>query len=147
MNCTIHFARMNMKPGKPTTFATCEFKGKRKLLFCLPGNPVSSIVTFSLVVVPCLKKLMGFTNPFYTEINAKIEFSASLDPRPEYHRCLLKWTDPNSMPSAFSTGNQHSSRLLSMNEANCLVKLPPRTSEKTSVSFGEVLSAILIERI
>ena len=37
LNCKIHFARMNMKPGKPTTFATCEMNGKRKLLFCLPG--------------------------------------------------------------------------------------------------------------
>lgn len=37
LNCQIHFARMNMKPGKPTTFATCNFNGKQKLLFCLPG--------------------------------------------------------------------------------------------------------------
>lgn len=38
LKCTIHFARMNMKPGKPTTFATCEFKGKKKLIFALPGT-------------------------------------------------------------------------------------------------------------
>lgn len=37
LNCKIHFARMNMKPGKPTTFATCEMNGRRKILFCLPG--------------------------------------------------------------------------------------------------------------
>jgi gephyrin len=38
LNCKIHFARMNMKPGKPTTFATCFYEGKKKLFFCLPGN-------------------------------------------------------------------------------------------------------------
>ena len=71
-NCTIHFARLNMKPGKPTTFATCMYKGKRKLLFCLPGNPVSAIVTFNLVVLPCLKKIMGFTHTALTEIQVKV---------------------------------------------------------------------------
>lgn len=37
-DCSIHFARLNMKPGKPTTFATCTYNGKKKFLFCLPGK-------------------------------------------------------------------------------------------------------------
>ena len=37
-NCTIHFARLNMKPGKPTTFASCMYNRKQKLFFCLPGK-------------------------------------------------------------------------------------------------------------
>jgi gephyrin len=37
LNCKIHFARMNMKPGKPTTFATCTYNGRPKFFFCLPG--------------------------------------------------------------------------------------------------------------
>lgn len=36
-NATIHFGRLQMKPGKPTTFATCEVNGKKKLFFGLPG--------------------------------------------------------------------------------------------------------------
>jgi gephyrin len=39
LGCDIHFGRVFMKPGKPTTFAT---KG-RKLVFSLPGNPVSCL--------------------------------------------------------------------------------------------------------
>ena len=38
LNCTLHFARMNMKPGKPTTFASCVNNNKKRLLFCLPGK-------------------------------------------------------------------------------------------------------------
>ena len=38
----IHFARVNMKPGKPTTFASFTFNGKNKLILGLPGNPVSA---------------------------------------------------------------------------------------------------------
>ncbi len=55
-----------MKPGKPLTFATLEVdningKGKRQMMvFGLPGNPVSSIVTFNLVVLPALRKLAGW---------------------------------------------------------------------------------------
>ncbi|RNA15041.1 Gephyrin [Brachionus plicatilis] len=149
LNCTIHFARMNMKPGKPTTFATCEYKGRKKLIFALPGNPVSAIVTFNLVVVPCLKKMMGFENPFWSEIFVKIEFDADLDPRPEYHRSLLKYEsiDANNYFSALSTGNQHSSRLLSMNDANALVILPPKTVTKPKVLKGEYLKALLIDKI
>ena len=43
---TIHFGRVNMKPGKPTTFATIS----SVLFFGLPGNPSSSAVTFNLFV-------------------------------------------------------------------------------------------------
>ncbi len=54
-----------MKPGKPLTFATLEVAAKgggtrRLLVFGLPGNPVSSIVTFTLVVLPALRKLAGW---------------------------------------------------------------------------------------
>ena len=53
-----------MKPGKPLTFATIEHNSgpggtARLLVFGLPGNPVSSLVTFALIVLPCLRKLAG----------------------------------------------------------------------------------------
>lgn len=58
-NATIHFGRVNMKPGKPTTFATCRFNGKTKYFLCLPGNPVSATVTAHLFAIPLLKRLSG----------------------------------------------------------------------------------------
>ena len=70
---TVHFGKVCMKPGKPLTFATinCGPKASRPsggaaaaprqlLVFGLPGNPVSSLVTFTLVVLPCLRKLAGW---------------------------------------------------------------------------------------
>ena len=53
-----HFTRVAVKPGKPTVFATCG----EKLVFGLPGNPVSVIVAFRLFVEPALKKLAGRTD-------------------------------------------------------------------------------------
>ena len=38
LEAEVHFARVNMKPGKPTTFATLTHKGKRKLVIGLPGG-------------------------------------------------------------------------------------------------------------
>ena len=53
-----------MKPGKPLTFATlngaADSLGRSLLVFGLPGNPVSSIVTFNLVVLPALRAMAGW---------------------------------------------------------------------------------------
>lgn len=53
-----------MKPGKPLTFAKVPLGGahgsRSLLVFGLPGNPVSSLVTFHLAVVPCLRALTGW---------------------------------------------------------------------------------------
>ncbi|MFN3373671.1 MAG: gephyrin-like molybdotransferase Glp, partial [Chloroflexus sp.] len=50
---TVHFGRIAFKPGKPTTFATVN----GKLVFGLPGFPVSSLVSFEVFVRPALRAL------------------------------------------------------------------------------------------
>lgn len=94
---------------------------------------------------------MGHVKTSLTKIKVRCEFDADLDPRPEYHRAFVTWpvdgSPDEAYPSAVSTGNQHSSRLLSMNEANCLVMLPGKTKDKPNVRKGEILSALMIEKI
>lgn len=48
-----------MKPGKPMTFATCNFHNKKKFIVCLPGNPVSAVVTAYLFLQPIINRLNG----------------------------------------------------------------------------------------
>jgi len=75
IGATIHFGRVFMKPGKPTTFATLDLANKQnspKLFFALPGNPVSSTVTFNVLALPALRKISGFQNPMATQIKAKV---------------------------------------------------------------------------
>ena len=57
----VHFGRVNMKPGKPATFATLERPDGQGtvLFFGLPGNPVSCLVTKALFIDPALKRLQG----------------------------------------------------------------------------------------
>lgn len=147
LGATIHFGRVFMKPGKPTTFATTAISGKKKLIFALPGNPVSAMVTFNLFVLPALRKLAGFQHPQLTKIKAKLPQPVDLDPRPEYHRVVLSWKPGEAVPSAISTGSQCSSRLLSMRTANALLVLPPRSDTLTRINAGEIVDALIIGEI
>ena len=58
--------------SKPTTFATLQRDGSTKLIFALPGNPVSAAVTFNLFVMPALRKMSGWTNTSPTVVTAKV---------------------------------------------------------------------------
>lgn len=65
---TIHFGRVSMKPGKPATFATVPLKSTEgdpvtKLVFSLPGNPASALVTSHLFVLPSLQHSSGKEEP------------------------------------------------------------------------------------
>jgi molybdopterin molybdotransferase len=54
------FHKVNIKPGKPLWFGVLETGGSAKLVFGLPGNPVSSLVCFELFVRPALRALAGY---------------------------------------------------------------------------------------
>ncbi|XP_072750094.1 gephyrin [Anoplolepis gracilipes] len=140
---TMHFGRVNMKPGKPTTFATCMYHGRKKYFLCLPGNPVSSTVTARLFLLPLLNEMRGDFSESIV-VQAKLMSPYNLDPRPEYARVILKWNDNEGFPVAYSTGNQISSKLLSCKGANALLMLPGRTAEKQMLNKDDLAPAMLI---
>ncbi|XP_038824537.1 gephyrin isoform X2 [Salvelinus namaycush] len=147
LHAQIHFGRVFMKPGLPTTFATLDMDGVRKLIFALPGNPVSAVVTCNLFVIPALRKMQGILDPRPTIIKARLSCDVKLDPRPEYHRCILTWHHQEPLPWAQSTGNQVSSRLMSMRSANGLLMLPPKTEQYVELHKGEVVDVMVIGRL
>ncbi|XP_075699741.1 gephyrin isoform X4 [Rhinoderma darwinii] len=147
LHAQIHFGRVFMKPGLPTTFATLDIDGIRKIIFALPGNPVSAVVTCNLFVVPALRKMQGILDPRPTIIKARLSCDVKLDPRPEYHRCILTWHHQEPLPWAQSTGNQMSSRLMSMRSANGLLMLPPKTEQYVELHKGEVVDVMVIGRL
>lgn len=143
---TVHFGRLRMKPGKPCTFATVFVDGQKRLVFGLPGNPVSSLVTFYLLGVPAIRKLSGWPDPTLRRVQAYLGQDLALDPwRPEYHRATLRWDSGlnggNGGFLALSTGNQASSRLISMRSANALLLLPQAEGVLTA---GATVTALLI---
>jgi len=55
LGAEFHFTGVEIRPGRPAVFATC----RDKLVFGLPGNPVSTMVTFELFVLPAIDRLSG----------------------------------------------------------------------------------------
>ncbi|XP_033628023.1 gephyrin-like isoform X2 [Asterias rubens] len=147
LHAKVHFGRVFLKPGKPTTFATISSKSSQKLFFALPGNPVSAVVTLELFVLPALRKMMGTPKPGLTKIKARVASDINLDPRPEFQRVKLAWEEDHPIPKATITGSQMSSRLLSMAEANALLMLPPKTERMKVMKEGAIVDALIIGKL
>lgn len=97
------------------------------------------------ILVPTLHKEVNIVIVLIVNItNLQLAESMQLDPRPEYHRAFLSWNPGADVPLAYSTGNQLSSRLLSMASAQALLKLPPATPENKSMDEGSTVEAILL---
>ena len=108
--------RVKVKPGKPFLFA----RSAQSFIFGLPGNPVSSFVTFQLFVRPALLRLMGaaesLLQPRLLPAQAGTALSNPGD-RPHYLRGVL--SGGQFMPF----GLQQSHALLSLSRANALLRL------------------------
>lgn len=117
---TIHFGRVNFKPGKPLTFATVG----TKLVFGLPGYPVSALVTFEVFVRPALLKMGGRSRIMRPRVEVEVAHEIRPDHgRPEYQRAVVRWQGGRLV--ARTTGVQGPSRLLSMRGANALLEIAP----------------------
>ena len=133
----VHFGRVNMKPGKPLTFATVADKP----VFALPGFPVSSLVAFEIFVRPALRQMAGHHHVLRPRVPVTLAAGLQGDTgRPEFHRVQLTRT-PEGL-TARSTGMQSSARLLSMVGANGLLVLPKRAEP---FAAGETVEAILLD--
>ena len=143
---TIHFGRVSMKPGKPTTFATVPAKDDKgatvtKLIFSLPGNPASAMVSYHLFVLPSLRLASGITPAELPKLKVVIDHPIKRDPdRSEYHRAHIVMKDDGRL-YASSTGGQRSSRIGSFQGANALLCLP---AKKGTVEKGDVVDAIMM---
>ncbi|XP_060843811.1 gephyrin isoform X2 [Rhopalosiphum padi] len=141
----IHFGRVNMKPGMPTTFVTLFFKDKKKYIFCLPGNPVSAGVCTHLFLLPYLRSVSGKKIIIHS-LKAKLTHSINdLDIRPEYRRALLKYENGELYVSCL-TNYQQSSRLLSFVGSNCLLHLPSLSNE-ANIKSNTIMDVTLIKSI
>jgi len=146
---TIHFGRVSMKPGKPTTFATVPFKtntgsDEKRVIFSLPGNPASAVVTYHLFVLPSLHKMSGVSPVGCSKAKVVLDQDVRMDPkRAEYHRVVVT-AKSDGLLHAVSTGFQRSSRIGSFKGANALLCLPTREG---SLSKGEKVDALLMGKI
>ena len=150
---TIHFGRVSMKPGKPTTFASIPFKdsgeGRRgtRLVFGLPGNPASALVTASLFLLPSLQKMAGqgqqrskMEKWGLPRVKVTVTHDVRADPqRTEYHRVVVSAGEEGGLV-AKSTGMQRSSRVGSLAGANGLLVV----AEGSSMKKGETGTVLMM---
>jgi len=137
----VHFGRVNFKPGKPLTFATVG----SKLVFGLPGFPVSSLVTFEVFVRPALRKMQGHSRLHRPKVRVVLEHEVRPDPgRPEYQRAVVSWHAERGCFTARTTGLQSSSRLMSMVGANALLLVP---AGNRPIPAGQQVDAMLVGEI
>jgi molybdopterin molybdotransferase len=113
-----HFAGVALKPGRPTLFATHG----RTLVFGLPGNPVSSLVTFLLFARPALLALAGERPDARRAVAALAEEVPQEPGRAQALRCRLELTDDGWR--ARTTGPQGSHVLTSMLDAEAFAMIP-----------------------
>jgi len=129
------FWGVRLRPGKPTWF------GRRDdvLVFGLPGNPVSAMVTFALFVRPALAALQG-ADPTVRRATATLDEPVPRNPRREQAiRVRLRHTDDGM--HATTTGAQGSHMLTSMLRADGLARVDAGEGE---VALGERVEVELL---
>ncbi|MBA2239743.1 MAG: molybdopterin molybdotransferase MoeA [Solirubrobacterales bacterium] len=127
-----------LRPGKPTFFGVAPTGG---LVFGLPGNPVSAMVTFTLFVRPAIRAMLGSPDPS-RRTSAILDAGASGQPaRTHAVRCGLRLADDGW--HATPTGDQSSHVLSSMLGADALAILAPGAG---TLAAGERVELELLPR-
>jgi molybdopterin molybdotransferase len=117
---TMNFWKIAMKPGRPLAFGRIQ----NAVFFGLPGNPVSTMVTFYEFVQPALQRLMG--QAVEDRLRLRVPCVSPLKKTPgraDFQRGVLH-RDAEGRLVVRSTGPQGSGVLSSMSQANCFIILP-----------------------
>ncbi|HEX6106889.1 MAG TPA: gephyrin-like molybdotransferase Glp [Gemmatimonadales bacterium] len=131
------FWKVRMRPGAPVGFG---FLGAVPWIG-LPGNPVSTMVTFELFVRPAIRKMSGHSLPFRRSVPVRLAEPISLKPRLQHFlRAVVR--ERADGPEARLTGPQGSGILTSMVAANALLVIPEGQFETPA---GALVQAIRLD--
>jgi molybdopterin molybdotransferase len=126
LGCRLIFWGVEMKPGFPLAFGRFE---DGPLVFGLPGNPVSAMVTFEEFVRPVLLKMAGRTKVFRPRLRARLSEALSKSAgRMHFVRVHLERAEDGEVV-ATPAGNQSSGVLGSMTRAEGLLLFPAEATE------------------
>lgn len=131
------FWKINIKPGKPTAFG---MKGKTPV-FSLPGNPVSTLITYEELVRPALLKMMGHSHVIKPLFKARLQEPVSKKAgRMQLMRVSVELNDAGEMMIA-SSGDQNTGILRTMVCARGVALLD---AERDHYEAGETLDVHLL---
>jgi molybdopterin molybdotransferase len=133
------FTGVRIQPGKPVVFGYVPDTETQKYFFGLPGNPVSTMVTFALFAAPFIRALGGETDP--QPLFARAHLTTGFQHKSGLTRFLpalltTAWDRAEVTP----VGWQGSGDLASVARANCFVVIPP---EREQLAAGDEVSVLL----
>jgi len=139
LGCDMKLWRIRMRPGAPLGFGLLD----RTPWIGLPGNPVSTMVTFELFVRPAIRRLLGHPLPFRRTVPVCVGEPITLGPKLRHFlRAVVRPEGAGGGLVARLTGPQGSGILTSMARANALLIVP---EDRAEVSTGETLTALLLD--
>jgi len=143
LGCDMKLWRIRMRPGAPLGFGMLQGKP----WIGLPGNPVSTMVTFELFVRPAIRRMLGHPLPFRRTVPVRLAEGESITLGPKLRHFLRAVVTPDGHGGretlvARLTGPQGSGILMSMARANALLIVP---EDRDTVAPGETLFALLLD--
>jgi len=138
---TVQFDKVAVQPGMPQGYGTV---GESSIpIIALPGNPVSSYVSFYLFVLPALRKMSGLPQEQLPSVRARLLAPITSSPRGRrsYLRAVLDY-DIESEEVAYTAlpvAQQGSHQLSALAKTNALVVVPEQVTE---LPEGSVVEAI-----
>ncbi len=134
LNAEILFWKVNIKPGKPILFA----KYKNKLIFGLPGNPLSSFIGFEIFIKPLIEQIYSIDSNrlIYATLKNKITKKDG-----KMHFLLGNYQNTSAEISVNTEFSQNSGNLFHISKANCIVEFDEHLNE---ISIGEQVRCMII---
>lgn len=133
---SMQWFQIAMKPAKPFAFGTLTNDvGVAIPVFGLPGNPVSSLMSFELLARPALKSMMGYRNPYRARVPAIVDEDVVRKPDGKTHfdRVHAYWGATDGRVHVRRTGPQGSHQLAATAIANAIMAVP----DGSGVSAGD----------
>ncbi len=135
----MHWMQVAIRPAKPLAFAVLD--GRLPVLG-LPGNPVSSLVSFELFARPALRKMAGHRQLIQPTLSAIADVDLPREPDGKtYFTRVFAEVDRTGHLHVRPSGGQDSHQLLAMAQANALAVLP----DGTGVGAGEPVEILLLD--
>jgi molybdopterin molybdotransferase len=125
----MRWMQVAIKPAKPLAFGVIDAGHGKVPVFGLPGNPVSSVVSFELFARPGIRKMMGFAELDRRRIRATAtaEFRRRDDDKIHFARGVLS-SDSRGFPMISPLTGQGSHQIAALAQADALAVLPPKAA-------------------
>jgi molybdopterin molybdotransferase len=135
MGAEFFFDAVAIRPGKPAVFGMCQGKP----VFGLPGNPVSTMVTFELFVAPAIDLLSGAKARALPLVEARLGEAMSEKPGlAHFLPARVEWS--GRAPEVRALKWQGSGDIAALAKANCFLVVP---ADKEKIGVGESISVLL----